>query len=168
MDQSRSEVKIDLTIQQKIYDMILYAYPILDNFPKSQKFSMVQDIKRTMDNVLKLVITANKKKNKLPTLEKLDVELAALRVYIRLAYDLQYFKGAKNYMTFSKHLTEIGNMLGGWIKSELDKAGITANQEEYTCTKCGKKINKKVNDFSLKNYGKALCYTCQKTIGNKL
>ena len=131
---------------------------------------MAKEEKRSasMNNILKLVITANKKKNKLPTLEKLDVELAALRVYIRLAYDLQYFKGAKNYMTFSKHLTEIGNMLGGWIKSELDKAGITANQEEYTCTKCGKKINKKVNDFSLKNYGKALCYTCQKTIGNKL
>lgn len=168
MDKNKSEVKIDLAIQQKIYDMMLYAYPILDNFPKSQKFSMVQDIKRTMDNILKLVITANKKKNKLPTLEKLDVELASLRVYIRLAYDLQYFKGANNYMTFSKHLTEIGNMLGGWIKSELSKAGIVTTNETYVCSKCGSKINKKVYDFSMKTYGKALCYTCQKTTGNKL
>lgn len=164
----KSEVKIDLAIQQKIYDMMLYAYPILDNFPKSQKFSMVQDIKKTMDNILKLVITANKKKNKLPTLEKLDVELAALRVYIRLAYDLQYFKGANNYMTFSKHLTEIGNMLGGWIKSELSKAGIVTSNESYVCSECGAKVNKKVRDFSVKTYGKVLCYTCQKTTGNKL
>lgn len=168
MDKNKSEVKIDLAIQQKIYDMMLYAYPILDNFPKSQKFSMVQDIKKTMDNILKLVITANKKKNKLPTLEKLDVELAALRVYIRLAYDLKYFKGANNYMTFSKYLTEIGNMLGGWIKSELSKAGIVTSSESYICSECGVKINKKVYDFSVKTYGKVLCYTCQKKIGNKL
>lgn len=168
MDKNKSEVKIDLAIQQKIYDMMLYAYPILDNFPKSQKFSMVQDIKKSMDNILKLVITANKKKNKLPTLEKLDVELASLRVYIRLAYDLQYFRGANNYMTFSKHLTEIGNMLGGWIKSELSKAGVVTSNETYICSKCGAKINKKVYDFSMKTYGKAFCYPCQKTIGNKL
>ena len=161
---------MDLDIQQKIYDLMKYAYPILDNFPKSQKFSMVQDIKRELDTILKLAITANKKKNKLPTLEKLDVELEALRVYIRLAFDLEYFKGANNYMTFSNKLTEIGKMLGGWIKSELQRNGVVQNEDDntYICSECGKKINAKVNAFSVKNYGKALCYTCQKTIGNKL
>ena len=35
--------KGDLLIQQKIYDMILYAYPALEQMPKSQKFSLAQD-----------------------------------------------------------------------------------------------------------------------------
>lgn len=42
-----------LVIQQEVYDMLIYAYPLLDNFPKSQKFSLVQDIKKSMDAVLK-------------------------------------------------------------------------------------------------------------------
>ena len=163
------DIRCDLEIQQKVYDLMLYAYPILDNFPKSQKFSMVQDIKKSMDSILKLVIEANKKKSKLTTLQKLDIELAALRVYVRLAFDLGYFKGANNYMTFSQKITEVGNMLGGWIKAETLKAGIgNESKEEYTCSKCGAKINKKVHDFSIKTYEKPLCYTCQKTIGNKL
>lgn len=162
-----SDKNNELEIQQKVYDMMLYAYPILDNFPKSQKFSMVQDIKKTMDSVLKLVIEANKKKSKLATLQKLDVELAALRVYVRLAYDLGYFRGANNYMTFSGKITEVGNMLGGWIKSEVTKADLISSND-YFCSNCGSKINKKVYDYSIKAHGKALCYTCQKTSGNKL
>ena len=37
--------KKDLLIQQRIYDMILYGYPALEQMPKSQKFSLAQDIK---------------------------------------------------------------------------------------------------------------------------
>ena len=61
-------------------------------------------------------------------------------------------------------------MLGGWIKSELQRNGVVQNEDDntYICSECGKKINAKVNAFSIKTYGKALCYTCQKTIGNKL
>ena len=35
--QELTKVKGDLLIQQKIYDMILYAYPALEQMPKSQK-----------------------------------------------------------------------------------------------------------------------------------
>ena len=34
--QESIKVKEDLHIQQKIYDMILYAYPALEQMPKSQ------------------------------------------------------------------------------------------------------------------------------------
>lgn len=34
--------------------------------------------------------------------------------------------------------------------------------EGFICNKCGVEITKKVNDYSEKNYGKALCMTCQK------
>ena len=58
----------DLMIQQRIYDMILYAYPALEQMPKSQKFSLAQDMKRCMDNIMRLTITANKKYTKKTTL----------------------------------------------------------------------------------------------------
>ena len=35
---------------------------------------------------------------RLQHIEKMDVELAVLKVYVRLAFDLQYFKGENHYM----------------------------------------------------------------------
>ena len=51
----------DLKILQKTFDMIEFAYPVLDQFPKSEKFALVADIKRCMDELLELLIEAQKK-----------------------------------------------------------------------------------------------------------
>lgn len=115
-----------------------------------------------MDEVLKYAIMANKKYVKTTTLEKMDVELAALKVYVRLAFDLHYFKGTNNYMEFSRRLNEIGNMLGGWLKAEKAKSGNTAVEKTYICSQCGAKITAKSYEYSMRNFGKALCYACQK------
>ena len=45
----------------------------------------------------------------------LDVELNLQKVFIRLAYKYKYIS-LKNYETWSNLITEICNMLGGWIK----------------------------------------------------
>ena len=135
MEKELGIYETQLVIQQEVYDMLLYAYPLLDHFPKSQKFSLVQDIKRSMDLVLKYAITANKKYSKTTTLEKMDVELAALKVYIRLAFELQYFKGEKQYMEMSRRLDKVGKMLGGWLKAEREKSG-NKSVEKLIYVKC--------------------------------
>ena len=105
-----------LVIQQEVYDMLIYAYPLLDNFPKSQKFSLVQDIKKSMDAVLKYAITVNKKYVKTTTLEKMDIELSALKVYVRLAHDLHYFKGLTTIWNFQEGLTKLEICLEDGLK----------------------------------------------------
>lgn len=67
-EQETVKVKKDLLVQQKIYDMILYAYPALEQIPKSQKFSLAQDMKHCMDQIMRLTIAANKKYTKRTTL----------------------------------------------------------------------------------------------------
>ena len=37
MSESESPKKEELIIQQKVYDMIMYAYPAIEQFPKAQK-----------------------------------------------------------------------------------------------------------------------------------
>lgn len=103
--------KEDLLIQQKIYDMILYAYPALEQMPKSQKFSLAQDMKHCMDRIMRLTIAANKKYTKRTTLQELDVEIAALKIYLRIAYDLRYLP-PKKYEVWSGMMVEIGKMAG--------------------------------------------------------
>lgn len=60
------------------------------------------------------------KSEKLKYLNELDINLNLLKVHIRLSYRYKYIS-MQNYSTISKKLTEICNMLGGWINSCLKK-----------------------------------------------
>ncbi len=108
----------ELMIYQKIYDMTLYGYICLRQFPKSEKHTLAADIKQCMYKMLRLTIAAQKKYHKKTTLQEIDIELEMLRTLIRLAADKDTrFISIKKYEIWSRHLAEIGKMLGGWIKA---------------------------------------------------
>ena len=106
----------DLKILQKIYDMTKYGYGALAQFPKSEKFALVADIKHCMHQVLERAIEAQKKYYKKTTLQEMDVELTKLKAFLRLAFELGFLPN-KKYEVWSKQAVEIGRMLGSWIKS---------------------------------------------------
>lgn len=106
----------ELKIQQKTFEMMEYAYGVLAQYPKGEKFALVVDIKRCMDTILERIIEANKKYYKKTTLQELDVEIMKLKAYIRLSYKLGFLP-IKKYELWSEKVVEIGRMVGGWIKS---------------------------------------------------
>ncbi len=106
----------DLVIVQKAYDCYLYLHNALKTFPKSEKFVLSNDIKKTFFEMLAIFLTANKSQYKKKFLYDADVQLEILRFRIRAAKDLQYLK-LKQYEILSGQLNEIGKLLGGWIKS---------------------------------------------------
>ncbi len=106
----------ELIILQKVMDMMEYGYLALAQYPKSEKFAMVTDIKRSMDIMLERVIEAHKKYYKKTTLQELDVEIAKLKAYMRLSHTLKFLPTHK-YEVWSGMIVEIGKMLGGWLKT---------------------------------------------------
>lgn len=106
----------ELKILQKIFDMMEYGYLALQQYPKSEKFALVTDIKRSMNVLLKKCIEAQKKYYKKTTLQDMDVEIAAIRAYLRLSFKLGFLP-MKKYEVWSGMVVEIGKMLGGWLKS---------------------------------------------------
>ena len=118
--ENRKETAEKLMIRQKTTDMMLYAYPVLAQYPKSEKFSMCADIKRVMDQMLELIIAAEKKYFKKTTLQDLDIEIAKLKAYIRLSHDLRFIS-THTYEVWSAKVVEIGKMLGGWMKAVNQK-----------------------------------------------
>jgi hypothetical protein len=96
--------------------MIEYAYGALAQFPKSEKYALAVDIKKTMGNIHRLVITASKKYYKKTTLQDLDIEIMVLKHQIRLAHRLKFLP-LRKYEHWGGLVVEIGRMLGGWIKS---------------------------------------------------
>ena len=102
---------------EKLSDMIEYAYPILAQFPKSEKFTLVADIKHIMLDALRYCVKVGKKKSKKTALYDLDVEIATLKRFIRLSYNLKYIS-MHHYKVWSEKITEIGRMIGGMIRAE--------------------------------------------------
>lgn len=101
---------------QKIEDMMEYAYPVLQQFPKAEKYSMAADLKRCMDIMLERCVEAEKAYYKKTTLRELDVPVAKCKTYVKMAYRLK-FMSYKKFEIINDYLTQIGKMVGGWIKT---------------------------------------------------
>ena len=80
----------DLKVFQKIYDFLLYIYPALQKYPKSERFTLRLRIENSLLDVLEEIISAHYLKDKHEHLRKANPELEKLRVFIRLSYDLKY------------------------------------------------------------------------------
>jgi len=106
----------NLPIFEKTYDLILWLYPAVNKFPKSQRFVLGQQIENTVLEILKGIIHANSEKNKLICLKQISVELDKLRILIRLSKDLKFIS-IRQYGFGAEKINEIGKMLGGWIKN---------------------------------------------------
>lgn len=108
-----------LTIYQKYLDLIYYSNDIVRKFPKCENFSLVKEIKITLYLGLRNILFAIKsfnKNEKLKYLNEFDVNLNLLKVHIRLSYKYKYIS-LQNYQTWSTLITDICNMLGGWVIS---------------------------------------------------
>lgn len=106
----------DLIIFQKTYDFILWFYPAVRKFPKSERHVLGQRIEETSLSVLEHIIASVTTKQAFTELKKADIELEKLRIYIRLAKDLQCID-FKKYELASQRVVEIGKLLGGMIKT---------------------------------------------------
>jgi len=106
----------DLIIYQKMYDYILYAFPIVSRFPKQQRYVLGQRIETGMLEIAERIVQANKSRNKRPVLFEIDIRLEKLKLLIRLAKDLGMMS-TRQYGLQCERLDEIGRLLGGWLKA---------------------------------------------------
>ena len=109
----------NLVIYQKYMEIIYYTNDIVKKFPKSETFSLVKEIKCTMYDGMRSLMYAIKTynpKEKLNYLNEFDINLSLFKVFIRLSYKYKYISN-QNYTFWSELITNICNMLGGWINS---------------------------------------------------
>ncbi len=106
----------DIPIFHKTYELVLWLYPAINKFPKSQRFVLGQRIESGAVRFLELVIQANYSRDKTPFLNEASREINLLMVLFRLAKDLR-FLSVRQYEFGISAMEEISRMLGGWIKS---------------------------------------------------
>lgn len=110
----------DLTIIQKTYDLIKWYVPILNKLPRDHKLLLGSRTITELYNILDNLIMAQYAKKKLRYLEPLNSRLQIVRYQTRLLLDFKLMPEHR-YEYASKLINEIGQELGGWIKSQRPK-----------------------------------------------
>ena len=106
---------VELTVR-----LIDWIIPVLNNFPRSQRFLLSDKIEMLLLEVLdRLIRAVYAKRNKVSHLWDANVNLQIVRSLLRLALMRKYITH-KRYFYAVTQLIEIGKMTGGWINS-LDK-----------------------------------------------
>ena len=107
----------NLILYQKVYDFMIYFFPIIDRFPKYEKFALQTQIKNSLYRMLKLTIGIQKSKQKVRLLYEFDQELEFLKTLVAFSNDKKpAYLSAQSRKTASEKLIEIGKIAGGLIK----------------------------------------------------
>ncbi len=86
----------EVTALTRTYDLILWIIPILQKFPKGQKYLLGDRIESLLLDILELLIQAVYTKNKIGFLKEANLKIETLRYMVRLVKDLRYLS-IKNY-----------------------------------------------------------------------
>ena len=97
------------------YELLQWQIPATVKFPRQQRFVLAAAIQKTALELHEKLIEAAKSDAPLPLLRQADVLLTKLRFYLRLCRDLELLKLGQ-YEHASRIVSEIGRLLGGWIK----------------------------------------------------
>ncbi|GHU65116.1 hypothetical protein FACS189447_03490 [Spirochaetia bacterium] len=105
----------DFILWQKAEDLVEYLFPIVDRFPKHEKFALCSEIKNLCYDMMKGIIRTNKMRNKTQGIYELDTQIEMLRWFVRHSHKRRYLAD-RSYETTAKKVDEIGRIIGGLIK----------------------------------------------------
>lgn len=105
-----------LVIFQKIYDFLLWLYPLVNRIPKSHRLILGRSIEEEGIKILLLSMEANKFRDSSRRIvqQQISDELDKLRILIRLTKDLHFISIAQ-YQHAAEKINEIGKILYGWM-----------------------------------------------------
>jgi len=101
---------------QKAYDFVLYSVPLLNKFPKSQRFTLAQEIERGVLRIVRFLMigVSEKDEARMRAWKAASRELDAVRVLFRLAKDLR-FVSVRQYGIVAEKMNGLGKCIGGLV-----------------------------------------------------
>lgn len=106
-----------LLIFQKMYDLSLWLYPIINRMPKTHRPVLGKKIEKLGLLLLMEIVKANRLRGESRFLiqQNISENLDLLRILIRLTKDLR-FMSIKQYACTAEKINEIAKMLQSWMK----------------------------------------------------
>ena len=105
----------------KFYDLLLWIIPVLESFPRSQRFLLGNRIEESLLDIMELIIQAVYTSERMEFLKEANIKIEKLRYLVRLSKDLKFIS-IKKYEYISRSLNDIGKEIGGWLKYTMSKS----------------------------------------------
>lgn len=103
----------NLPVFKATYDLLLDLYKTLNNVPRDLRYTLVQDLKNELTQLMVLIYKVNSQREKTATLRKcLDLFLS-VRLRIRLLKDMHFLSVAR-FAELSLKTEIISKQLTGW------------------------------------------------------
>lgn len=109
------ETTSKLALYQKMDDFITWIFPVIDRFPKFEKFALSSELKTQCYRLVRIIVRTNKSRDKLRGWYEVDVELEVLKWMIRHTHARKYLS-PRSYETAARKVAEMGRITGGLIK----------------------------------------------------
>lgn len=108
----------EMVIFTRTFDFMTWLLPTANNFPRAHRFTLTQRLLNATFDLREYLEEANHRKgsSRLERLERADEALEKIRMYIRLAAKWKWIT-AGQYRHVAVMISEIGRLLGGWLKS---------------------------------------------------
>ncbi len=103
-------------IFEKSESFLDWLLPITSQFPRHHRFGLARRTEDRAYDFYEQIVRAAKANHPGRYLYEADIQLVQLTTYLRRSYHLRLLT-AKQYREGTKRTTEMGRILGGWIKS---------------------------------------------------
>ncbi|MCB9436499.1 MAG: diversity-generating retroelement protein Avd [Anaerolineales bacterium] len=106
-----------MVILSRTYDLLAWVLPRTEKFPRLYRNTITRRLLDALLDFQELLYEANAAQGskRLTYLRRADGHLDKLRLYLRLAFDLQWLTSGQ-YEHVSRMVEEVGRLLGGWIR----------------------------------------------------
>jgi four helix bundle protein len=108
----------EMVVFTRTFDLMSWLLPITNHFPRAHRHTFTQRLLDAAFDLQERLHQANHRRGqaRLEQLELADEALERLRIYLRLAVRWSWLSGGQ-YRHVAEMITEIGKLLGGWIKT---------------------------------------------------
>ena len=108
-------------LRQKLEDFAAWFFPVVDRFPKAEKWALCTQIKNCVYTLMRHTIRLQKSRDKLRWLFELDYDLEMLRFLVRHAHTSRYLSNRRLRLV-TERLAEIGKIIGAMIQKRREGA----------------------------------------------
>ena len=112
-------MKEDYPLFTHWYQTLDWILDVSGSFPRKARFTLATHIADNALETLELIIEAIYTRERIPLLDRINLQLEKLRVLFRIAHDRRYI-ATRQYEHIARALDEAGRMTGGWRKQQLE------------------------------------------------
>ncbi|MDE7089710.1 MAG: four helix bundle protein [Prevotella sp.] len=122
----------NLPIYKAAYGLMLSVSKIMPLLPRDSRYSLGQDCRRKIMDIIVLIYRANRMRHKTRTISTMRETLLEVQVYIRLMCDLRHISERK-YVELAEQTASMSKQMAAWEKSEQQKESDGNHGEDGLC-----------------------------------